>query len=80
MLYAWDPGWTAEVDGSYAPVFRGNGFNIAVPVETGKHFVTLRYHTPGRKSGWALSIVDVAFLSALILSARRKAIAQSLLP
>lgn len=56
VLESYDPGWTAEVDGVRAPVVLANGFSMAVPVASGRHAVRLRYRTPGRAGGWALSI------------------------
>jgi hypothetical protein len=70
VLEAYDPGWTAVVDAAPAPVLPANGFAMAVPVPAGSHTVRLRYKTPGRPMGAALSLLSLALLAGLILSAR----------
>ncbi len=50
VLEAYDPGWTAEVDGVGAPVLEANGLGIAVPIPAGVHSVQLSYRTPGRST------------------------------
>jgi hypothetical protein len=70
VLESWDPGWMATVDGTPAPVLQATGFALKVPVAAGKHLVRLTYETPGRTTGWILSVIDVALLGALMV--RRK--------
>lgn len=67
----WYPGWTAEVDGTPAPVLRGNHTMLTVPVPPGAKQVTLRFHLPATDRGalisqgaWAL-ILLLAASSAL---------------
>ena len=71
VLEAYDPGWTATVDGAAAPLLPANGFAIAVPVSAGSHTVRLRYHTPGRAAGESLSLASLGLLIVLIASANR---------
>jgi hypothetical protein len=66
VLEAYDPGWKATVDGIPAPVVLANGFTIAVPVGPGRHNVALRYETPGRRLGWALSLLSAGLLAGLV--------------
>jgi hypothetical protein len=70
VLEAYDPGWTAEVDGVRAPVVPANGFTIAVPVPAGSHVVRLLYHTPGRTLGVVFSLLSVLSLVALVARAQ----------
>jgi uncharacterized membrane protein YfhO len=70
LLEAYDPGWTATVDGKRAPIVPANGFAMAVPVPAGGHTVRLRYQTQGRAMGAGLSLLSFALLAALIASAR----------
>jgi len=70
VLEAYDPGWTATVDGKRAPIVPANGFAMAVPVPAGSHTVRLRYHTQGRAMGAGLSLLSFVLLAALIASVR----------
>jgi hypothetical protein len=40
---AYDPGWSARVDGRWAPLLRANLAFRAVPVEAGRHAIEMRY-------------------------------------
>jgi hypothetical protein len=66
VLEAYDPGWTASVDGARAAVLPANGFAMAVPVGPGAHAIWLNYRTPGRGTGVVLSLASLALLGALI--------------
>jgi hypothetical protein len=70
VLETFDSGWIATVDGATTPVIPANGFAMAVPVAAGSHTVRMRYRTPGRLTGVWLSLVSLALLTGLILSAR----------
>jgi hypothetical protein len=70
VLEAYDPGWSATVDGAGAVVVPANGFVIAVPVPAGSHTVRLRYDTPGRALGEGLSLLSFGLLAVLIASAK----------
>jgi uncharacterized membrane protein YfhO len=59
-------GWTAQLDGSPAPVLRANGKYRAVRVPAGRHRAVLRYRAPGVWPGltaFAASIVLTALVS-----------------
>ena len=66
VLEAWDPGWSARVDGADATVLTASTFAIAVPVSAGQHRVQLDYATPGRLSGLYASLTALALLAALL--------------
>ncbi|MGZ4132528.1 MAG: YfhO family protein, partial [Actinomycetota bacterium] len=55
---AYDPGWTASVDGAPAAVLSADGFLLGVPVHAGDHTVTLTYHDP--------HVVDTLWWSAAV--------------
>ncbi len=71
LVEAWDPGWSAAVDGKSAPVVLANGFAMAIPTAPGRHSIRLSYQTPGRMLGGILSLVSGGLLAGLIWSARR---------
>ena len=70
LLEAYDPGWTATVDGQPAPVADSGGIALAVPVPAGCHAIRLRYHTPGRTAGLLLSLLSSGLLAILICTSR----------
>jgi hypothetical protein len=70
LLEAYDPGWTATVDGQPAPVADSGGIALAVPVPAGCHAIRLRYHTPGRATGLLLSLLSTGLLAILICIGR----------
>jgi hypothetical protein len=70
VLEAADPGWTAEMDGAAAPIFKTDPLGMAVSVKAGSHEIRLRYRTPGRTAGLLLSLVSIFTLAALTRSAR----------
>jgi hypothetical protein len=70
VLESYDPGWSATLDGSTAPVLPANGFAMAIPVPPGNHILRLRYQTPGRRTGAAMSLLSLGLLVALILRAK----------
>jgi hypothetical protein len=65
LLDEWAPGWTAEVDGRPAPVYRADALFRAVPVPAGPHEVRFRYRTPGLGAGTFASVLGVLCLAAL---------------
>jgi hypothetical protein len=70
VVEAYDPGWSARVDGRPAPVFAANGFTLGTPVSAGKHVVQFLYRTPGRTLGVALSLTAMSLLVWLIWLSR----------
>jgi hypothetical protein len=66
VVEAYDPGWSAQVDGRPAPVFAANSFTLGTPVSAGKHIVRFLYRTPGRTLGVALSLTAMSLLAWLI--------------
>jgi hypothetical protein len=47
----WAAGWTAEVDGTEAPVLKTNAAVRGVVLPPGSHTVVFRYHPPGLTAG-----------------------------
>jgi hypothetical protein len=66
---AWDPGWSAEVDGERADVHRVDLAQMGVVLEPGIHRVSLRYRPRGLAAGLALAGAGGA---ALLVAARRR--------
>jgi hypothetical protein len=73
IVEAFDPGWTATVDGIPAEVLPADSFLTAVPVASGTHVVRLQYSTPGWGAGLALSAAGLLTLIAIAWSAPRLA-------
>jgi hypothetical protein len=61
----WAPGWTAEVNGRWAPVPRADGRHRAVPLPAGRSGVVLRYRPPGLMASLASSLLALGGLAAL---------------
>jgi uncharacterized membrane protein YfhO len=59
LVEAWEPGWSAHVDGTPAPVLRANGLFRAVAVPVGRHRVDLTYQPPALRAGLALTTAAV---------------------
>ena len=58
------PGWSAEVDGTPAPIYRANLAIRAVPLARGRHQVRFEYEMPGFVRGAQVSLLG---LSALLI-------------
>ena len=57
------PGWTAEIDGRPAPLYRANVSVRGIPLAKGRHTVRLTYEAPGLRAG---ALVSAAALLALL--------------
>ena len=70
----WFPTWEATVDGRSAPVLRGDGSLIAVPVPAGARRVELTFTSPSYEKGKAISLASLAalFLAVLVPIAMRR--------
>ncbi|MCS7034442.1 MAG: YfhO family protein, partial [Phycisphaerae bacterium] len=68
VLEAFDPGWSARIDGQPAPVEMLRGFALGVTVPPGKHEVVFRYHTPGKSLGIIVSLTAAGALGLLCLT------------
>jgi hypothetical protein len=62
ILTSWDPGWTATVNGTPAPVLRADFLFLAVPVPDGPCDVRLTYRPASLRRGAVLSAVGLALL------------------
>lgn len=71
ILEAFDPGWSATVDGRKVEVLPADSFVQAVRVDPGVHEIRLTYRTPGVAAGAALSAVGALALGALVWTAPR---------
>jgi hypothetical protein len=69
IIESWDPGWSAIVDGSPAPILPALDSLLAVPISPGRHIVQFVYRTPGAGVGLAISVASVVLLFGLIWTA-----------
>ena len=56
------PGWTADVDGQAAPIYRANLYVRGIPLPRGRHQVRLAYDPPGFRRGLAITLVAISML------------------
>ena len=63
----WDPGWSATVDGTPAPVLLADHVLRAVPIPPGSHTVALRYTPPLLPLGLAITSTTVVVLASAAL-------------
>lgn len=68
---AWDPGWSASVDGRPLPLVRVNHAGMAVPIGAGFHRVALRHRARGLSAGLALAAMGAAGLAVAVARERR---------
>ena len=70
----WDTEWRATVDGRDAPVLRGNGTLITVPVPAGARELALRYEGRAYAQGRLITVVSLIMVAiALVLPAAIRA-------
>ncbi|MCP3063915.1 YfhO family protein [Myxococcus sp. K38C18041901] len=68
---AYQPGWTAWVDGQEAAILPANVAVRAVAVPAGQHHVELRYRTPGLRPGLLVALGTLLALAVLDVVGRR---------
>lgn len=59
MAVAYDEGFTAEVNGEPAAVYRVNGCQTAVCIPAGESRVVLRFHVQGLQTGFRISCIGL---------------------
>lgn len=67
-------GWTAYVDGEKTDVLRANVGFMAIPLESGKHSIELKYVTPGIRVGGICSIISLAAITIIYILNKKKGI------
>jgi hypothetical protein len=70
VLEAYEPGWTAAVDGAPAPVLRANGLFRAVRLGPGRHRVRFAYRPLSARLGAVLGIGGLVAAAGLALGRR----------
>jgi uncharacterized membrane protein YfhO len=60
-------GWTAYVDGRKTGILKANVMYMALPLDPGKHQITLKYVTPLLKEGLLVSFLSFVTLIGIIL-------------
>jgi len=68
---AWDPGWSASVDGRPLPVVRVNHASMGIPIGAGFHRVELRHRARGLSAGLALAAIASVLLAFAVVRGRR---------
>lgn len=73
MADTWLPGWSAQVDGRPAPIFRGNHAQRVIPLEqSGRHTIILRYSPPGLAlGGFSTAITGLVWAVVGVLVLRK---------
>jgi hypothetical protein len=66
------PGWTAQVDGRPAPLWRANLLMRAVPLPAGDHRIHLHYQAEGVRAGQLGSLLSLLALVGLAIGARSR--------
>ena len=61
------PGWSARVNGQWAPVLRASGIFRAVALPAGDSVVEMRFRPTGLVPGALLSLLGLAFVAGLLL-------------
>ncbi|RKH37726.1 YfhO family protein, partial [Corallococcus llansteffanensis] len=69
---AYQPGWSATLDGEPAPILPANVAVRAVAVPAGRHTVALRYRTPGLVAGLWVGVLTLGALGAAMAVSRRR--------
>jgi len=61
LSFPFDKRWRAEVDGSKAKIFRGNGYLQAIKMPSGEHEIEFRYSSPAVFIGMLVSCLTFLF-------------------
>ena len=70
---SWDDGWSAEIDGSPAPLLVANGYQRAVHLPAAAQTVTMRYWPDGLTAGLlSAALSAMALLLWGLLAPRRE--------
>jgi hypothetical protein len=77
VVDAYDPNWTAAVDGVAAPLLEADGLFRAVHLAAGRHEVALRYRSRPLRWGVVVSVATAVLLLAGCLYRPRRAPAPS---
>src|SRR4030095_5436107 len=68
LVDAWDPFWTARVDGAPADVLRANTAFRAVAAPAGRHRIELRHQAPAVRRGLLVSGVGLLLALGLLVA------------
>lgn len=68
----YDPYWRATIDGEEVPLLRANFLFQAVPLNPGRHVVSLRYDDPWIERGLAVSGTAVGLILYALLIGRHR--------
>jgi hypothetical protein len=71
VALAFDPCWTARIDGAPARLQRADGFLSALTVPSGRHDVVLSYESPLLVAGGVVTLLSLLAGAALLRGGRR---------
>ena len=80
LAEAWDPGWSATLDGRPAPVLVVDHALLGLEVGPGRHQIVFRYAPPGLRGAVVVSLAALALLAVAALSAARVGSGRPLAP
>ena len=63
-------GWRATVDGQETPVMMANGRYLGLTLAAGEHHIVLRYATPYKRAGLAVSALGLLLAAAYLIVSR----------
>jgi Bacterial membrane protein YfhO len=58
----WDPGWSAQIDGSASPIYRVDHALLGFQAPAGKHTIVSTYEPPSLRKGLAITVAGGAGL------------------
>jgi hypothetical protein len=64
---AYDPGWSLEIDGTAAPIYRTNRMMRGAAVKAGRHTLVYAYSPASWRIGAGVSLAGLVLLAALVL-------------
>lgn len=72
VLEGYDPGWTATLNGTAAPLWRTNHAMRGVPAPAGTHHLVMTYEPPGVRLAALLAGLGIMGFAAVIIGAWRE--------
>lgn len=68
----YEKGWTAEIDGIEAKIYRMNNMFMGIEVSEGEHSIHLSYTTPGLRTGVVLSGLGLVIICVYMVVKRKQ--------
>lgn len=75
LTIPYDEGWEAYVNGERVEILGGANALTVISIEAGENQIELKYHIPGAKEGWILTVAGICLFFGLCkVSAKRKSL------